>query len=103
MPKHYERKAHVVVNVKADLTSKYKPKWSSESLGIFFGLTAILLAIIVPAFLLLFLFCPVINYIILLTFLLIAGLIIWWRRYSVLMLIRKLEDKLGGEKTYHSH
>jgi hypothetical protein len=35
-------------------------------------------------------------------FTLFSIIIFWWKRYDCLMLIRKLEDKLGGEKTTHS-
>jgi len=69
---------------------------------LFFGLVAILLSVISYGILTLLPFSSGVNYGILVGFLLVVVCIFWWQRYHVLMLIRKLEDKLGGEKKYKS-
>jgi hypothetical protein len=88
-----------VVGIKASVSTTHKPKWSSESLALFFGFVAIFLAIIIPGILMLLPFSLSINYGILIGFLLVVGFVVWWQRYRVLMLIRQLEGRLGGEKT----
>ena len=92
--------ASAVVGMKASLSGKYKPKWSSESLALFFGIVAIFLAIIVPGIIYLLPFSPGINYATLVGFLLIVGGIFWWQRYHVLMMIRWVESKFGGERKF---
>jgi len=76
----------------------HKPKWSSAQLALFFGLVGILFSIVVPAILLLPPFSTVVNYGILVGFLLIASFVFRWKRYDILMFIRWLESKFGGEK-----
>jgi hypothetical protein len=73
------------------------PKWSSESLALFFGFVAIFLAVICPGILLLLPFGLGVNYVILVSFIVFAGCVFWWQRYRILMLIRRLERKFGGE------
>ena len=91
--------AHAVGVGKASVRVTHKPKWSGESLALFFGFVAIFLAIVIPGILMLLPFCPGANYGILVGLLLIAGFIFWWKRYRVLMLIRRVESKFGGEET----
>ncbi len=88
-----------VVGIKGSLSVTHKPKWSSESLALFFGFLAIFLAVVIPGILLLFPFVLWFNFAILVGFLVVAGFIFWWQRYRVLMLIQRLERKFGGEKT----
>jgi len=87
------------VGIKDSVSTTHKPEWSSKSLALFSGFVAIFLAIVIPGILYLLPFSMGINYAILIGFLLILGGIFWWQRYNVLMLIRKLESKFGGEKT----
>jgi hypothetical protein len=91
--------ASVVVGVKDSVAATHKPKWSSESLALFSAFLAIFLAIVCPGILTLLPFSPSCNYGILVGFLVVAGFIFWWQRYRVLMLIRWLEGRFGGEKT----
>jgi len=91
--------ASCIIGVKDSVAAKHKPKWSSESLALFSAFLAIFLAIVCPGILILLPFSPSCNYGILVGFLVVAGFIFWWLRYRVLMLIRWLEDRFGGEKT----
>jgi len=84
--------------IKASVSATHKPKWSSESLALFFGFLAIFLVVACPGILMLLPFSPGVNYGILVGFLLVAGFIFWWQRYRVLMLIRWVESRFGGEK-----
>jgi hypothetical protein len=101
MPKHFEREPETAIGLEAIATVGHKPKWSSMSWGIFAVLVAIFLAVVCPGILILVPFNPNINFCILVGFLLVVGLILWWQRYRVLMLIRWLEKRLGGKKTFH--
>lgn len=92
--------ATATVDIKASASTTHKPKWSSESFALFFGFVAVFLAIVIPGILYLLPFCLGINYVILICFLLIVGGIFWWQRYGVLMLIRWLEGRFGGEKRF---
>lgn len=94
--------ASAVVGIKASVSATHKPNWSGTSFTLFFGLVAILLSVISYGILTLLPFSSGVNYGILVGFLLVVVCIFWWQRYHVLMLIRKLEDKLGGEKKYKS-
>jgi threonine/homoserine/homoserine lactone efflux protein len=82
------------------VTATHKPKWSSESLALVFGFLAILLAVVVPGILMLLPFSLGVNYGILVGFLVVTGFIFWWQRYRVLMLIRRVEGRFGGEKRF---
>ena len=86
------------VGIKASVSATHKPKWSSESFALFFGFLAIFLAVIIPGILMLLPFSLGVNYDILIGFLVVAGLIFWWQRYRVLMLIRWVEGSFGCEK-----
>ena len=92
-----EVSAHAAGRGEVSASLTHKPKWSSESLALFFGFAAIFLAIVIPGILYLLPFSPSVNYSILVGFLVAAGVIFWWQRYRVLMLIRRLEGKFGGE------
>lgn len=92
-----EVSAHATARGKVSVSLTHKPKWSGESLALFSGFAAIFLAIVVPGILMLLPFSLGINYAILIVFLLIVMRIFWWQRYRVLMLIRRLESKFGGE------
>lgn len=92
--------ARATIGPKGNLTAKHKPKWSSESLALFFGFLAIFLAVVIPGILVLLPFSPGINYGILIGFLLVMGFVFYWQRYRVLMLIRRVEGRFGGEKTF---
>jgi len=92
-----EISGHMSARGKLSAKLTHKPKWSSESLALFFGFVAVFLAIVISGILNLLPFSLGINYAILIGFLLIAGCIFWWQRYHILMLIRKLESKFGGE------
>ncbi len=94
----FNEKAEVKIGIKASVSATHKPKWSSESLALFFGFLAIFLAVVIPGILMLLPFSPGVNYGILVGFLVVAGLIFWWQRYCVLMLIRWVEGRFGGEK-----
>jgi len=88
--------ATAVVGVKASMSATHKPKWSSASLTLLSIWVAIFVTLAVPGIQLLP-FRPGVNYVLLLCLLLVVGGVLWWKRYGILMLIRKLEDKLGGE------
>ena len=90
--------ATTVVGVKESVSGTHKPEWSGKSLTILFGITGILLSVVILGILTLLPFYPIVNYGILLLLLLAVVGVLWWKRYSVLMLIRVLEGKLGGEK-----
>jgi len=98
--KRCEASASDVVGIKASVSGTHKPKWNSESFALFFGFAAVFLAIVVPGILYLLPFSMGINYAILIGFLLIVGGIFWWQRYRVLMLIRWVEGRFGGEKRF---
>ena len=89
-----------VVGIKASLSGTHKPKWSSNSFALFFGLTGVFLAIVIPGILLLLPFGSGVNYGILVCILLVMGGALWWKRYNILMLLRILEGKFGGEKKF---
>jgi|GEM_PF-3226087 len=91
--------ATAVVGIKVGGTAKHKPKWSSESLALFFGFAAVFLAVVIPGILMLLPFSPGVNYGILVGLLVVMGVLFWWQRYNVLTKIRILESKFGGEKT----
>ena len=91
--------ATAVLGLKASAAATHKPKWSSESLALLFGFSAIILVIVYYGIFTLLPFSPSCNYGILVGFLVVAGFIFWWQRYRVLMLIRRLEGRFGGEKT----
>ena len=93
-------RATAVVGIKASVSATHKPKWSSESLALFFGFLAIFLAVVIPGILMLLPFSLGVNYGILVGFLVVAGFIFWWQRYRVLMLIRWVEGRFGGEKRF---
>lgn len=76
----------------------HKPKWSSKSLALISGICATLLAVSIPGILTFLPYKASTNYCILIIILVVVGSMLWWKRYSVLMLVRKLEDKLGSEK-----
>jgi len=82
------------------VSGTHKPKWSSESLALFFGILAIVLAVVVPGVLMLLPFSPGVDYGILVGLLLVMGFFFWWQRYRVLMLIRRVEGRFGGEKKF---
>jgi len=92
--------ATAVIGIKTSVSATHKPKWSSESLALFFGFLAIFLAVVIPGILMLLPFSPGVNYGILVGFLVVAGFIFWWQRYPVLMLIRWVEGSFGGEKRF---
>ncbi|MBN2463106.1 MAG: hypothetical protein JXB43_05840 [Dehalococcoidia bacterium] len=92
--------ATATVGVKASVSGTHKPKWSSESLALFFGILAILLVVVVPGTLMLLPFSSGVDYGILVGFLIVMGFIFWWQRYRVLMLIRWVEGRFGGEKKF---
>ena len=92
--------ATAAVGIKASMNATHKPKWSSESLALFFGFLAIFLAVVIPGILMLLPFSPGVNYGILVGFLVAAGFIFWRQRYRVLILIRWVEGKFGGEKRF---
>ena len=92
--------ATVAVGIKASVSATHKPKWSSESLALFFGFLAVFLVVVIPGILMLLPFSPGVNYGILVGFLVVAGFIFWWQRYRVLMLIRWVEGRFGGEKGF---
>ena len=92
--------ATAAVGIKASVSATHKPKWSSESLALFFGFLAIFLAVVIPGILMLLPFSPGVNYGILVGFLVVAGFIFWWQRYRVLMLIRWVKGRFGGEKGF---
>ena len=92
--------ATATVGIKSSVTATHKPKWSSESLALVFGFLAILLAVVVPGILMLLPFSLGVNYGILVGFLVVTGFIFWWQRYRVLMLIRRVEGRFGGEKRF---
>ena len=87
-----------VLGIKLSVSTTHKPKWSSESLALFFGFLAIFLAVIIPGILMLLPFNLGVNYGILVGFLVGVGFIFWWQRYRVLILIRWIEGRFGGEK-----
>ena len=95
-----EASGHIVGRGKLSAKPTHKPQWSSESLALLFGFLAILLAIVVPGILMLLPFSPGVNYGILVGFLVVAGFIFWWQRYRVLMLIRWVEGRFGGKKSF---
>ena len=86
------------LGIKVSASAIHKPKWSSESLALFFGFLAIFLAVVIPGILMLLPFSLGVNYGILVGFLVMAGAIFWWQRYHVLILIRWVEGRFGGEK-----
>ena len=86
------------VGVRASEGGTHKPKWSSRSLALFFGILAIVLAVVVPGVLMLLPFNPGLNYGILIGLSVAAGFFFWWQRYRVLMIIRRVESRLGGKK-----
>ena len=86
------------VGIRTSVSGRHKPKWGSQSLALFLGILAILTAVTVPGVLMLLPFSPGVNYGVLVGFLAIIGFILWWQRYRLLMLIRRVESKLGGEK-----
>lgn len=88
------------VGIKASVSGTHKPKWSSESLALFFGILAIVLALVVPGVLMLLPFSPSLDYCILVGLLLVMGFFFWWQRYRVLTLIRRVEDRFGGERKF---
>ena len=92
-----EASASIVVKGKLSAKLTHKPKWSSESLTLFGVFVAIFLAVFSPAILLLLPFGLGVNYVVLVSFVVVAGCVFWWQRYRVLMLIRRLERKFGGE------
>ena len=92
--------ATAAVGIKASASATHKPKWSSESLALFFGFLAIFLAVVIPGILMLLPFSLGVNYGILVGFLVVAGSIFWWQRYRVLMLIRWVKGRFGGEKGF---
>ena len=98
--KAYKKNAEVALGLETSTSGTHKLKWSGKSFGVFFGFAAILLAIVVPGILYLLPFRPEINYSILIGLLAIMGGILWWQRYNVLMRIRLLESKFGGEKKF---
>ncbi len=82
------------------LSGKHKPQWSSKSLAVFSVVVAVFLGIVVPGILYLLPFSLGVNYGILVGFLVVAGSVLWWQRYRVLMLIRWVEGRFGGEKGF---
>jgi len=92
--------ATATVGIKASVSGTHKPKWSSESLALFFGILAILLAVVVPGVLMLLPFSSGVDYGILVGSLVVMGCIFWWQRYRVLMLIRRVEGRFGGERKF---
>ena len=88
------------VDIKDSMSGTHKPKWSSESLALFSGILAILLAVVVPGVLMLLPFSPGVDYGILVGLLVVMGFFFWWQRYRVLMLIRRVEGRFGGEKRF---
>jgi hypothetical protein len=88
------------VDIEASMSETHKPKWSSESLALFFGILAVLLAVFVPGILMLLPFDSGVDYGMLVGFLIVMGFIFWWQRYRVLMLIRSMEGRFGGEKKF---
>ena len=97
--KNCKATATAVVGLKASASATHKPKWSGESLTLFSVLLAIFLAVVTSGILMLLPFSPSVNYGILVGFLVVAGSIFCWQRYRVLMLIRWVEGRFGGEKT----
>ncbi len=92
--------ATAVVGIKASASATHKPKWSSKSLALFFGFLAIFLGVVIPGILMLLPFSPGVNYGILVGFLVVAGFIFWWQKYRILMFIRWVEGRFGGEKRF---
>ena len=86
--------------VRDSMSATHKPKWSGEALTIFFGLYALIFALFSSIILLMPWNIPT-KIAIIVLFTLLSIIIFWWKRYDCLMLIRKLEEKLGGEKTTH--
>jgi hypothetical protein len=88
------------VGPKSSLSGNHKPMWSSNSLTMFFGIVAVILTVVSLGIVNFLPFKPLINYLILIFFLIIASALFWRLRYSILTLIRKLESKFGGEKKF---
>ena len=82
------------------VSGTHRPKWSSGSLALFFGILATLLSVVVPGVLTLLPFSPAIDYAILVGLLVVMGFLLWWQRYRVLMLIRWVEGRFGGERRF---
>lgn len=101
MPKHFKIESKTEMGFEASSPVEHTPKWSSESLALFFGFWSIILALVCPGILLLIPFSTGANYCILVGFLLVLGFTLFWQRYRVLMLMRLLGKKLGGKKTFH--
>lgn len=101
MSQQSKKESKASMGMKANAYEVHRPKWSSESLALFFGFWSILLAIVCPGILLLVPLSDWLNYCILVCFLLVLGLTLFWQRYRVLTLIRWLEKRLGGKKTFH--
>lgn len=98
--KDCEATATATIGIKAIASATHKPEWSGKSLALFSVFVAIFLAIVIPGILYLLPFRLGINYAILVGFLVVACFIFWWQRYRVLMLIRRLAGRFGGEKRF---
>jgi len=95
----FEKSVSDGITVKDSISGTHKLKWSSSSLTLLSIWVAIFLTIAIPGIQLLP-FRPGVNYGILLCLLLVMVGVLWWKRHSILMLIRRLEGKLGGEKRF---
>ena len=91
--------ATVPLGLKASVSTTHKPEWNGKSLAFLSLIVAIFLAVVCPGILLLSPFVLWFNFAILGGFLLVVGCVFWWQRYNILMRIRRLERKFGGEKT----
>jgi hypothetical protein len=107
--KAYKKRSSVVVGVsvgsgnvgiKGALSATHKQKWSGESLTIFFGVFAVILTLVSFGIFNLLPFIPAVNFLILVSVTIIMCMVFWWQRYIILQLIRKLENKFGGEKKF---
>jgi len=99
MTKHFEKKVDVALKLKTNVNAEHAASFDSKSRGI-------LAAIITIVCLLLTLFLPSLSYLIRVTIaiiILVMMLVLIFNnkvRYSVIMFLRQLDQKLAARKTY---
>jgi len=85
---------------KAEMEAEHTRKLSGRQITIFGILVMIFLGVFCPIILILPLPSIIINISILIGFLVVAFRTWWWKRYTCWDYIKRLEERLGGSKTY---
>jgi hypothetical protein len=86
--------------VKSSVSATHIPKPSGNSLTILVGLITMITALVISILFITLPFRPVYNVLIAIGVIIALLVIYWWQRYYVIKLVRWIEARIGGQKTF---